>query len=1055
MRKRATRTGFFTRFQLLLFLRRKIRARTAPIFTFRVSLPPGFGLRLYDSPVGGARLAQTFLPAQEGVRSPAITQTTTFYLAAFDPQTGCESPRNAVAANYLPLPAPEPNTTIVCQAGRVALSLQSSPGEQFLLQDSEGALLHIFSAGAGAYFTPFLTSSVTYYVTRKVGDCQSAKSPWVIRVSALRAPQYSSQARCGAGPVRFTPFFQAGAVRLALYTQPTGGEPQAIADLPNFELITPYLSTSTRFYIEARDSLGCVAPRTLVDVIIRNLSLPAPPVAPSAAFCPGQSATFTFQPIAPEGELLRIYTLAEGGEKVTELASAPYIYTSPSLSANTTFYVAASYRGQECESQRRAVFAIAQPLPPTPLATDFILTPRCGEGEVTLTALKADYPTLLSVSLEGPALVTFSRTPSSFRYFANYATNFYLVAQDSRTGCKSLPLTLKPTLYRETIAAPRLQENRLERCGPGRLQFSFLPPSQNTYVIRVYSGLEADSPFITLGQPYLFDTPVLNGAATYYAAIYDEKTTCQSPKIPLLASLSVPDSVFRLSIEGAAQIRCGETAVLRAITNRPGVELQWLPQNAVSSPNGVQTTISPKQTTTYTLLGAYNGCVLQATRRVEVPLETIIIQERAPALCSGQPSLLSVDSAITDAVWSPTEGLSSSGGNTVEALPTQTTVYTVTGLKNGCKAQGSTMIPARLPLRLSIESRPPSDNESQDGRIIITPQAGTPPFYYTYEGLGFWQTSSTFSNLRAGVYNLVVRDRNGCRATSRVNLAPMPAECGAVQGLQITALDYQNARFQWNLVNGAVQYEYTLLSGEQEILSGPIATAANQAIVALPPAYRNFIIRIRAVCIPGFSFSTQTSLTFTVPACAESLAWNIEGMEPTRATVRWAGGDEVTRVNLSYRVLGLGGGWQLAYEGPAASQVFTLERLSPNTFYEVRLIAFCADQAAPPRIFSFRSASANRQIDAFAPKSQLSWASVAPNPTQNYWLISFSAEAAASNQNLLLYDAYGKIVKSLKLELENKAEQEILLDASDLAPGVYLLELGDARHYAPIRLVKN
>jgi hypothetical protein len=1032
------------------------QSQDCPIFTFRVSLPPGFGLRLYDSPVGGARLAQTFLPAQEGVRSPVITQTTTFYLAAFDPQTGCESPRNAVTANYFPPSAPEPNTTIVCQPGRVTLSLQPLAGEEFLLQDSEGALLHIFSTGAGSYFTPFLTSSVTYYVTRKVGNCQSAKSPWVIRVSALRAPQYSSQARCGAGPVRFTPFFQAGAASVALYTQPTGGEPQAIAGMPNFELITPYLSTSTRFYIEARDSLGCVTPRTVADANIRMLPPMQPPVSSSVTFCPGQSATFTFQPLAPEGELIRIYTLAQGGEKLAELSGAPYLYTTPLLNASATFYVAAAYRGQECESERRAVFAIAQPLPPTPLATDFIVTPRCGEGEVTLTALKADYPTLLSVNLEGPALATFSRTPSSFRYFAAYSTHFYLVAQDPRTGCKSLPLTLKPTLYREMIAAPRLQENRLERCGPGRLQFSFLPPSQNTYVIRVYSGLQADASFITIGsQPYLFETPVLSGAVTYYAAIYDEKTTCQSPKIPLFASLSVSDSVFHLSIEGAAQIRCGETAVLRAITNRLGVAFQWLPENAVSSPNGAQTAIAPKQTTTYTLLGAYNGCVLQVTRRVEVPLETIAIQERAPALCNGEPSLLSIDNAIMGAVWSPAEGLNRSSGNIVEALPSQNTVYTVTGLKNGCRAEGSIFVPARLPLRLSLQSWPPSNDASQDGRIIVTPQAGTPPFYYTYEGLGFWQTSSTFNNLSAGVYNLIVRDRNGCRATATVNLAPMPAECGPIKELQIMALDYQNARFQWNLVSGAAQYEYTLLNSTQEIVAGPITTASNQAIVALPPAYRNFIIRVRAICIPGFSFSAQTSLAFSAPSCAESLAWNIESGEPTRATIRWAGVNEVTEVSLSYRVLGSGTAWQPAYQGPAALQAFTLERLSPNTFYEIRLIAFCAGQAAPPRIFSFRTANLNRQTNAFAPKLQLSWASVAPNPTQNYWLVSFSAEAAASNQNLLLYDAYGKIIKSLKLELENKAEQEILLDASDLAPGVYLLELGDARHYAPIRLVKN
>jgi hypothetical protein len=1030
------------------------QSQCAPVFTFRANLSAGLGLRLYDAPLGGEILAQTFSPAQEGVRSPAIAQTATFYLAAFDLQTGCESPRNAVIANFLPPLAPEPNAVIACQPGRVTLSLQPPQGEEILLQDQEDVLLHTFSSQSGAYFTPFLTQSVTYYVLRKVGDCQSAKSPWVIRISGLRIPQYPSQARCGAGPVRFSPLFQAGAVSVGLYTQPTGGEPQAIASFPNFELITPYIATSTRFYIEARDSLGCVTPRTVTDANIRMLPPTQPPVASSVAFCPNQSVTFTFQPVTPEGELIHIYTLPEGGEKVAELSNAPYLYTPPLLSASATFYVSALYRGQACESERRAVFAIAQPLPPTPTPTDFIITSRCGEGEVTLTALKADYPTLLSVSLGGQTLTTFSRTPSSFRYSATNSTTFYLVAEEPRTGCKSLPLALRPILYRETIPAPRLQESSLERCGAGRIQFSFLPPAEDTYVIRVYTETEPNAPFITLEQPYLFDTPVLTEAATYYAAIYDEKTSCQSPKIPLLARLSVPDSVFSLSIRGSSKARCGETSVLQAITNRTGVELRWLPENAVSSPQEPQITIAPKQTTTYTLLGAYNGCILQATHRVETPVETINIQERAPALCNGEPSLLSIDNAVIGAVWNPVEGLSHNNGNVVEALPTQTTAYTVTGVKDGCRVEGSIVIPARLPLRLAIQSWPPSNSGAQDGRIIVTPQAGTPPFYYAYEGLGFWQTSPTFTNLAMGVYNLVVRDRNGCRATATVNLTPMPAECAEVKGLQIIALDYQNARFQWNLVSGAAQYEYTLLTREQEIVAGPITTAANQAVVDLPPAYRNFVIRVRAVCVSGFSFSTETGLAFSAPACAESLTWNIERVEPTQATFRWAAGNEATEVRLSYRVAGSSANWRPAYEGTAALQTFTLEELSPNTLYEARLIAVCAGNlAAPPRIFTFRSASLDRKTSNLVETSQPSWVRVAPNPTQNYWSLSFPLEGTAGNQNLLLYDAYGKIVKSLELEV--KAEGEVLLDATDLAPGVYLLQLGEARYYAPIRLVKR
>ncbi len=78
----------------------------------------------------------------------------------------------------------------------------------------------------------------------------------------------------------------------------------------------------------------------------------------------------------------------------------------------------------------------------------------------------------------------------------------------------------------------------------------------------------------------------------------------------------------------------------------------------------------------------------------------------------------------------------------------------------------------------TIDSTPindPSCNGVCDGDITINITGGTSPHDYSIDGGGTFQTNNNFFNgLCAGVYDIVVRDANGCVSTTQVTLTDPP-----------------------------------------------------------------------------------------------------------------------------------------------------------------------------------------------------------------------------------------------------------------------------------------
>lgn len=99
-------------------------------------------------------------------------------------------------------------------------------------------------------------------------------------------------------------------------------------------------------------------------------------------------------------------------------------------------------------------------------------------------------------------------------------------------------------------------------------------------------------------------------------------------------------------------------------------------------------------------------------------------------------------------------------------------VATVTD-KNGCTAMGSINIPDPDSLAVNVEITPLLCFGDQNGRIRLVVTGGQIPYRYSLNN-GPFDGSSAFFSLQAGVYELQVRDNNGCTASISAQLIQPP-----------------------------------------------------------------------------------------------------------------------------------------------------------------------------------------------------------------------------------------------------------------------------------------
>ena len=329
----------------------------------------------------------------------------------------CTSSRTPAIARLRQVPAsPIIADTTRCGAGSVTLSPSLPSGATARwFADSLPSTTAFFTGPV--FTTPEFSGTVFYFVSTFLNGCESQQREKVF-VNFNLGPALnglSDLARCQPGVFEFSASTSPGSTIL-WYDSATGGN--QVGTGPNFS--TPVLSQTTSYWVSAKDAGGCEGIRREIKALI--VSVPEPPSASDTFRCGPGEVSMLAEP--SPGFNAQWYTQESGGSPVFTGS----LFTTPSISVNTTYFVSAAIPG--CESNRKAVTAFIRTIPAS-LASD--TTDRCQPGSLLLRAATGNHVRWYS-NAEATNLLSGS---NPFSVNVSESVLYFVSIKDSVTGCES------------------------------------------------------------------------------------------------------------------------------------------------------------------------------------------------------------------------------------------------------------------------------------------------------------------------------------------------------------------------------------------------------------------------------------------------------------------------------------------------------------------------------------------------------------------------------------------------------------------------------------------
>jgi gliding motility-associated-like protein len=207
-----------------------------------------------------------------------------------------------------------------------------------------------------SYTTDTIRAATTFYVDAESSACSSLSLTAVtVTINPVPNPPAVANSQlttCSGTTVTLSISAPQEGDMYNWYSSATGGA----SLFTGTSFTTPVLTATVTYYAEATNSTGCASTRTPVVVTIN----PAPAATTTgASICPGSSATLTATSTDATATITW-YSSATGGDVLAVSSS----FTTPALSANTTYYAEAVDNTTGCISASRtpATVTILQPL---------------------------------------------------------------------------------------------------------------------------------------------------------------------------------------------------------------------------------------------------------------------------------------------------------------------------------------------------------------------------------------------------------------------------------------------------------------------------------------------------------------------------------------------------------------------------------------------------------------------------------------------------------------------------------------------------------------------
>ncbi len=160
------------------------------------------------------------------------------------------------------------------------------------------------------------------------------------------------------------------------------------------------------------------------------------------------------------------------------------------------------------------------------------------------------------------------------------------------------------------------------------------------------------------------------------------------------------------------------------------------------------------------------------------------------------------------------------GSKTAEFTGVKTGLYSLTITDSGaCRATRQVRVNEPEVLELAFLPEAPSCDYSSDGRIAVLPSGGVAPYTYVYDGVER-NAQLDLEGLKAGVYPLEIRDRNGCTLRDTFFLAGPASLHLSAESTVPSCYNATDGIWELELSGGTGSYDVTWLGPDGSILYG-------------------------------------------------------------------------------------------------------------------------------------------------------------------------------------------------------------------------------------------
>jgi hypothetical protein len=735
------------------------------VFRFQPTMgtPPGDLFLLYTQPTGGMPVSGAPVGSPFGLPVNNVTTTTTFYLAAVDTTSGCQSARVPVVATVTSvgtIPTITGDTTR-CQGQNLLLTASGAGGflTQYLWIDpnimppspSVGATLNkqnLKPEDSGIYAVIAINplNQCTTVATRIVTVIPTPPAPTVASNSPLCVGANLSLTASSSPPIPGAAYHWSGPAGFSA----TG------ATVTRNAVATSHAGN----YLAYTVVQGCSSAASAVPVSVVNP--PAQPVVSGdLQYCQGDTLLLNVMPVSG-------VTFAWNGPNNFSATGAEITRNNLELAHGGVYTVIAVVGS--CSSSPKTIDVVVNPKPAMPTAqTD---SPKCVGDNLNLTAAGASGPVF---HWSGPAGFSATGATQTINLTSTNQGGVYSVIAVAN-GCTSDLATVSVTVN-SPATVPTLISNS--------------PVCQGKDLVLTVEGI-ANAEFIWSGPNNFAQTttsPTLTrpamqvaNAGQYSVVAVTAGCTSQTGVANVVVNSLPPTPVA--SNDGPYCV--GEDLVLNAQSSAtdPNATFLWLGYDYIANgPINVTQYTKPNltlaETGIYSLAVISQGCTSAfATTNVQVfsiPAPPTIDALHSNPICVGKTLTVSAV-FLTDAqyIWSGPNNFAATNSTPVNSIqiPNITTanagIYTLITVVNGCTASAATTF------EIVVQDLFPAPTVSSDSPKCINQTlsltvAAAPGFIYHWSGPnGFAATGAgptfTRSNLTtadAGVYS-VIGIQNGC-----------------------------------------------------------------------------------------------------------------------------------------------------------------------------------------------------------------------------------------------------------------------------------------------------